>query len=94
MKSSKRQTVERNEENCSKCESRNEINKKGKLETKNLGIQIGTSESSLTSRIQEIEGGISFIEDKIEKKMDTLVKEMVNLKKKIQEKVSRESEIP
>lgn len=35
---------------------------------KNLGIQIGTSESSLTSRIQEIEGGISFIEDKIEKK--------------------------
>lgn len=67
MKSSKRQTVERNEENCSKCESRNEINKKGKLEIKNLGIQIGTSESSLTSRIQEIEGGISFIEDKIEK---------------------------
>lgn len=47
---------------------------------KNLGIQIGTSESSLTSRIQEIEGGISFIEDKIEKKMDTLVKEMINLK--------------
>lgn len=46
MKSSKRQTVERNEENCSKCESRNEINKKGKLEIKNLGIQIGTSESS------------------------------------------------
>lgn len=33
-----------------------------------LGIQIGTSKSSLTSRIQEIEGVISFNEDKIEKK--------------------------
>lgn len=57
-----------------------------------LGIRIGTSKSSLTSRIQEIEGGISFNEDKIEKN-DTLVKEMINLKK-IQEKLSRESETP
>ena len=40
----------------------------GKLEMKSLGTRIGTSEASLTNRIQEREERISGMEAKIEEK--------------------------
>lgn len=52
----------------------------GKLEMKNVGTQTATVETGLSSRIQEMKESLGG-EDKTEE-TDTLVKEMLNLKKK------------
>lgn len=56
-----------------KIESLKKIQTEGIVEMKNIGIQIGTTEASFTSRIQEVEEKISGIDDIIE--LDTSVKE-------------------
>ena len=77
-----------NELNSLRTENWNKINKenpkKVNLEILNLGTQAGMSETNLTKRIQDIEKGISGIEDMIEE-METSVKEYVKSKKKKQE---------
>ena len=47
---------------------------KGSLDMENLGKWIGTTETNITNRIQEIEERISGTEDSIEE-IDSLVKE-------------------
>lgn len=51
----------------------------GNLDMKNLGTQTGTSEVSLTNRIQESKERLSGLEDTIEE-MDTFIKENVKSK--------------
>ena len=64
-------TVEGNKQNSSRSESRNRINKENpnwrRSGNENSGTQTGTSEASLTNRIQEIKERISGIEKKIDK---------------------------
>jgi hypothetical protein len=59
---------------------------KGNLEIKNLGTWIRTSEGRSTNRIQEMEEGISGIEDTIGQ-IDTVVKENVKPKKSLTQNI-------
>ena len=52
----------------------------GILEMENLGKWTGTTEASITNRVQEIEKRISGTEDTIEE-IDSLVKEKVKINK-------------
>ena len=50
---------------------------KGRLDMENLGKQTGTTKTSITNRIQEIEERISDAEDTIEE-INSLIKEKLN----------------
>lgn len=84
LKSMKTQTLEWNGEPVTNMEVKRNSKKKtqteGKLWMKKLGTWTGTSETSLTNSIWEIERILS-VEDQI-LEMGTLVKENVNCKKK------------
>lgn len=64
------QTVEGNEQRCSKPGNGNRFNKENpkqeNLDVKNLGIQTGTVEASLSSRTQETEQRTPGVEDTCE----------------------------